>query len=148
VVVTSLGVSTLFEADSSAEYYEGLSPGVMEGVEWLREFSEPEDVVVVGTSLGFHMPRLLRRPTMVALTPDLVGNPDDFEVAGDALRILMGLDGMDAALEHRSAKYIIVRAEQRDVPDSYRSRAVLAAHPRIHLVFRNGDILIYGVDPL
>ena len=145
-VVTTLGVGTLVESKLSAEWYEALSPKVMEATEWLREFSEPEDVVVVGTTLGYHMPRLLARPIMVALTPDLMGNPDDIAVAEDAMRILKGLDAMDEALERRRVKYIVVRAAQRDMPDAYRSRAVLAAHPRLVLLFQNAEVMIYGVE--
>ena len=85
---------------------------------------------------------------MVALTPDLVGNPDDADVARDAVSILMGLDEMDEAIARRQVKYIIVKARPRDLPDAYRSRAVMAAHPELTVVFRNADVLIYGVEPL
>ena len=84
----------------------------------------------------------------MALTPDLMGNPDDIAVAEDAMRVLMGLDDMDEALERRGVKFIVVRANQRDVPDAYRSRAVLAAHPHLVLLFRNAEVMIYGVEPL
>jgi hypothetical protein len=147
-VVTALGVSTSFLSEDVTRYYEGLSPGVIEAADWLREFSEPEDVIVAATSFGYHLPRLVARPTMVALTPELVGNPDDVEAAEDALCILMGLEGMNEAIERRGVKYIMVRAEKRDLPDPARSRAVLSSHPEMRIVFRNADVIIYGVLPL
>ena len=69
-----------------------------------------------------------------------------FEKDQEWLRILMGLDAMDEALERRGVKYIVVRARQRDMPDAYRSRAVLEAHPRVVLLFQNSEIMIYGVE--
>jgi hypothetical protein len=84
----------------------------------------------------------------VALTPELVGNPDDAEVAKDATCILMGLEGMNEVIERRGVKYIMVRAQKRDLPDPARSHAVLSSHPDMRIVFRNADIIIYGVLPL
>ncbi len=146
VVIASLGVGTLYRADASAAFYECLTPGVIEGAEWIREISEEEDVVVVGGFLGFHMPRLLTRPVMVAIPESLGGNPDDFPTASDAFKILMGLPGMEEALDKYRVKFIMIRARGVDLPDPARSRAVAALHPRLRLLFQNEDVLIYGVD--
>jgi hypothetical protein len=143
-LLTILGVGTLLRADSQARYYEILSPGVLEGVDWLRDFSEPQAVVVSGGFLGFHLPRLLARPILVGLSPDLVGNPDDVEAASDAQRILLGGDDMDEAIRRRDVQFVFLRARGEDVPDPRRSRAVFSKHRGFALLFRNEDVLVYG----
>jgi len=146
-LAVSLGVGTFFQAESTARYYEVLSPGVMEGVEWLRDFSGPNDVVVAGAFLGFHLPRLLERPIIVGLPPDLVGNPDDTLPAKDAFRILTGEEGMEEALVRQNVKFVILRVRGEDLPDPSRSRAVIAAHRHFLLMFQNEDIVIFGARP-
>ncbi len=143
-LLASLGVGTLFRAESQARYYEVLSPGVFEGVAWLRDFSEPGAVVVSGGFLGFHLPRLLSRPLMVGLSPDLIGNPDDFEIASAAQRILLGGDDMDEAIRRYHVQFVVLRARGEDVPDSQHSRAVFSKHSSFALLFRNEDLLVYG----
>lgn len=152
VVVTSLaaslGVGTLFLANRTADYYEIVSPGVIQATDWLREFSKPDDVMVSGGFLGFHLPRLLERPLMVAIPPELPTNPDDVEAAADAWSILMGHEGIEQALERNHVKYVIVRARGQDLPDPHRSMSVAEAHPRLWLVYRNEDVMIYRVRAL
>jgi hypothetical protein len=143
-LLTFLGVGTLFRADSQARYYEVLSPGVFEGIDWLRDFSEPDAVVVSGGFLGFHLPRLLARPILVGLSPNLVGNPDDFEIASDAQSILLGGSGMDEAIRRHDVQFVVLRARGEDVPDPRRSRALFFDHPGFALLFRNEDLLVYG----
>ena len=59
-------------------------------IDWLREFSEPDDVVVSGGYLGFHLPRFLMRPLMVAIPPELPTSADDVRAANHAWNIMMG----------------------------------------------------------
>jgi len=146
LLLTVIGMGTLIRAQPLTDYFAALTPRVVEGARWLHEHSEPDDVVVVGTYFGYHMTRLLERPTLVAHAPDLVGNPDEAPFAEDGFAILMGLQGMDDALQRRAVRYIIVKARAPDIPDPARSMAVLDAHPAMRLLFRNSDMLIYGVE--
>ncbi len=146
ILCVSLGFSSMLHAETSARFYTALTPKVLEAVEWLRGYSQPDEVVVVSTFLGFHMTRLLERPTLVALTPDLVGNPQEMELATDAVSIMMGLGDMDAALERRNVAYIMVKTTPPDVPDPERTMLVMSAHPQIRLLFRNSEMMIYGVE--
>ncbi|NDJ61261.1 MAG: hypothetical protein GYB67_09060 [Chloroflexi bacterium] len=145
LVITNIGFGSLLRTEEVNTYYTTLTPRVLEGVEWLRQYSEPGDVVVVGTFLGFQMSRLLNRPTLVALTPELVGNPQELETAADAVAILMGLENMDAIINERDVRYIIVKANAPDIPDAARAQLVMDANPRIRLLYRNRDLLIYEV---
>jgi len=142
-ILLMIGVGTINRVQFSADYYRTLTPRVLDGAAWLRAHSQPDDVVVVGTWWGFHMTRLLERPTMVGLTADLVGNPQELPIAADAITILMGLDDIDAVLDARAVRYVIVKASGPDLPDPQRSRQVMSAHPHMRLVYRNADVLIY-----
>lgn len=145
VLLAFLGISTLFRAEEVADYYQVLSPATLEAVDWLSSHSEPDDVVVVSTFLGFHMPRLLQRPLMVAMTPELIGNPQEMPVAQDALAVMMGLYNMDEVLDRRQVRFVMLRSRFPDIPSPFRSRMVMEASPRLSLAFSNEDILIYEV---
>jgi hypothetical protein len=141
-----LALDTAFEAKGNASFYEVMTPGVRQGLEWLRKESQPGDVVVTGALLAFHAPQLLRRLTLCALPPELVGNPAELPLALDATTILAGLPGMDDALERRSVRYVVVSSRPNDAPDPYRSLAVLSGHPRLRRVFDRGGLTIFRVD--
>jgi len=142
-VVIMIGMGSITRVQFSVEYYQTLTPRVLDGAAWLRENSQPDDVVVVGTWWGFHMTRLLERPTLVALTPDLVGNPQELPIAADAVSVLMGLENIDAVMAAHDVRFVIVKARSPDIPDPERARQVMNAHPQMRLVYRNLDILIY-----
>lgn len=145
VLVVTIGGSAVIRAASASAYFEIVTPDLIEAVEWLEDYSQPDDVIVMGTLLGFQLPHLLDRPMMAALSPDLISNADALEISADATAIMMGLNNMDAVITARNARYIVVRARTPDVPDPARSRAIMNAHPRLELVFRNEDVLIYEV---
>lgn len=146
-LVITIGVSAMIRAEAAARYFEIVSPDVVEAVEWLERYSAPDDVLVMGTLLGFQLPRLLDRPMMAALSPDLISNADTLTIAADATAIMMGLSPMDSVIDARSVRYVLVRTRTPDVPEPDRSRDVMNAHPRMELVFRNDDLLIYEVRP-
>lgn len=145
VLVISIGVSAIVRAEAASEYFEIVTPSLVEAVDWLEDYSEPDDVIVMGALLGFQLPHLLDRPMMAALSADLVSNADALLPSSEATAVMMGLSTMDAVLVERDVRFVIVRTHTPDVPDPNRSRAVMNAHPRMELVFRNDDVLIYEV---
>jgi len=147
VLVITIGVSAIIRAESSSAYFEIVTPDVIEAVEWLEDFTEPDDVIVMGTLLGFQLPHLLDRPMMVALSPDLISNADALQISSEATAVMMGLTNMDIVIEVRDVRFVIVRTHVPDVPEPNRSRDVMNAHPDMDLVFRNDDVLIYEVRP-
>ncbi|MBK8023551.1 MAG: hypothetical protein IPK19_19480 [Chloroflexi bacterium] len=146
-LVFAIGLSASVRGYEASKYFEIVTPDLLEAVDWLESFSEPGDVVAMGTFLGFQMPRLLDRPQLAALTPDLISNVEVLPTAADATSILMGLDDMDEVLDRHDVRFVIVRARTPDIPDPGRSRQVMNAHPRMRLVFRNADVFIYEVRP-
>jgi hypothetical protein len=145
VLIVSIGTSAIIRAASGSAYFEIVTPDLIEAVDWLKDYSQPDDVIVMGTLLGFQLPHLLDRPMMAALSPDLISNADALATSSDATAVMMGLSNMDAVIAAREVRYVIVRTHTPDVPDPIRSRAVMNAHPRLELVFRNDDVLIYEV---
>jgi hypothetical protein len=145
VLVVTIGVSAIIRAESSSAYFEIVTPDVIEAVEWLNEYTEPDDVLAMGTLLGFQLPRLLDRPMMAALSADLVSNADALQISSEATSVMMGLSNMDMVINARNIRYVLVRTRIPDVPDPIRSREVMNAHPDMELVFRNDDVLIYEV---
>jgi hypothetical protein len=145
MLIGALGVSAVARANSASAWFEIVTPDLIEAVDWLEEYSLPDEVVVSGTFFGFQMPRLLDRPLLAALTPDLISNAEILPLAADATAIMMGLDSMDEALLRHGVRYVLVRTRNPDIPNPERSRAVMNAHPRMRLIFRNADILIYEV---
>ncbi|MCK6578325.1 MAG: hypothetical protein L6Q98_09505 [Anaerolineae bacterium] len=146
-LVFAIGMSAAVRGYEASKYFEIVTPDLIEAVNWLESFSDPDDVVVMGTLLGFQMPRLLDRPQLAALTPDLISNVEVLPTAADATAVMMGLDEMDAVLDRREVRFVVVRARTPDIPDPGRSRQVMNAHPRMRLVFRNADVFIYEVRP-
>jgi len=145
VFTLTLGISATTQAHTASRYFEIVTPDIIEAAEWLKNFSTPSDVIVTGTFLGFQLPHLLDRPQIAALTPDLISNAEILPIAADGISIMMGLSDMDAAIERRSVDFIVVRTRTPDIPDPARSRQVMTVHPRLRLVFRNSDVLIYEV---
>jgi hypothetical protein len=145
-LVLVLALSTASDAKGNARFYEVMTPGVRQALEWLRKASQPGDVVVTGALLAFHAPQLLRRPTLCALPPEQVGNPSELPLALDATTILAGLPGMDDALARRAVRYVVVSSRPNDTPDPYRSQAVLSGHPRLRRVLDRGGVTIFEVD--
>jgi hypothetical protein len=145
-VFFSLGMDTLLRATLGANFYQVLTPDTVEAANWLVEASRPEDVVVVSGFMSFQMTRLLRRPTLVALTPELIGNPQELPYAADALAVLEGLYNIDEILDSQGIRYVMIRSSPPDVTDPARSRIVLNANPRLRIVFQNAEIIIYQVQ--
>ncbi len=149
VVITLLlavffGSSSLVRARENTRYYQALTPEVFDAMAWLNDYSQPDDVVVVGTFLGFHMANLIHHPLMMALTPDLVGNPEELEIAQDAVAVMMGLYNMDEVIDRRHVRFVVVRSGV-DIPDPFRTQLAMNANPRMELVFDNSGIQIYEV---
>ncbi len=145
LLIGALAVSAIARANSASAWFEIVTPDVIDAVAWLEEYSTPGEMVVTGTFFGFQIPRLLDRPLLAALTPDLISNAEILPLAADATAIMMGLDGMDEALAAHGVRYVLVRTRSPDIPNPERSRAVMNAHPRMRLIFRNADMLIYEV---
>jgi len=145
VLVAALGLSAIQRARDAADYYEALTPGALEAIDWLEAHSEPDDVVVASTFLGFHLAHLLERPLLVAMTPVLIGNTQEMPLAQDAVSIMMGLHDMDEAIDRRGVRFIILKANFPDVPSPFRSQTVMEANPRLAQVYRNDQIVIYEV---
>ena len=145
VLVATLGLSAIQRARHAADYYQALTPGALEAIDWLEAHSEPDDVVVASTFLGFHLAHLLERPLLVAMTPVLIGNTQELPLAQDAVSIMMGLHDMDQAIDRRGVRFIILKANFPDVPSPFRSQTVMEANPRLAQVYRNDQIVIYEV---
>lgn len=143
--IAGIGISAAAQAQRASAYFEIVTPDLIEAAAWLEAYSSPGDVVVTGTLLGFQLPRLLPRPQIAALTPDLISNAEVLPLAADATAIMMGLSGMDSALAKHRVRFIVLRTRTPDIPDPDRARRVMEAHPRLRLVFRNADALIYEV---
>ncbi len=145
VLIPAIAISGYVRAQTASAYFEIVTPDLIEAVTWLDEYSAPDDVIVTGTFFGFQLTHLIDRPHLAALTPDLISNAEILPLAADATAIMMGLDGMDSALLTHNVRFVVVRTRLPDIPDPDRSRRVMEAHPRLRLVFRNADALIYEV---
>ena len=143
-LVLFLGTTSMMRSREVAQYYQALTPEFVDAIDWLNDYSQPDDVLVVGTFSGFHMAHLTPRPVMVGLTPDLVGNPEELSIAQDAVSVLMGLHNMDEVIDERHVRFVLVKSAF-DIPDPFRTQLAMNANPRLELVFDNSKIQIYEV---
>lgn len=145
LLVVALGLGTAFRLPGAIRYYSILTPDVVEGLGWLERTSGPRDVVAVGSFLGFHAPRLLRRATIVAMPPHQVGNPEELPLAADAMIVLSGAEGLDGALDRQSVRWIVITANDGDTPRPKLSLDALATKARLTEVFRNDGLVVFHV---
>ncbi len=75
---------------AASGYFEIVTPPLLEAVAWLKNVSSPDDVVATGALYGFQLPRLLERPLLVAMPPDIVSNGDGLQAAADGIAVLKG----------------------------------------------------------
>jgi len=145
LLVVALGLGTAFRLPGAIRYYSILTPDVVEGLAWLERSSGPRDVVAVGSFLGFHAPRLLRRATIVAMPPHQVGNTEELPLAADAMTVLSGAEGFDDALDRQSVRWIVITANSGDTPQPKISLDALATKTRVSEVFRNDGLVVFHV---
>jgi uncharacterized membrane protein len=100
----------------------------------------------VGTFLGFQFPRIVQRPLMIGLPADLVGDPEQAQIAQDALAVLEGDENTDQIIERYNVKYIVIRTINNDRPDPDASLEALDANPHMQRVYENQDVVIYAVQ--
>lgn len=147
-LVGSLAVSGVVNGIKVSTYFELVTPDLIEAVNWLKDFSQPDDVVLTGTLYGFQMPRLLDRPLLIAMPPDVISNGDGLAAAADGMAVMKGLYNMDEVLARYQVRFVVVRNFAPELPDPMRSHAVMDADPDMRLVFQNRDVSIYAVEPL
>jgi hypothetical protein len=146
VVLINIAGVTLVRINTEADNFQALTPGVMESVTWLNTMTQEDDVILVGTFLGFQFPRIVQRPLMIGFPDDLVGSSAAAPVAQDALAVLEGDDNTDQIIDRYKVKYIVIRTNNNDRPDPRVSLEVLDANPRMQRVYENQDVVIYAVQ--
>ncbi len=147
-LVTSLAVSEIAIGFTASRYFEIVTPQLLDGVAWLKNFSSPDDVIVTGSLYGFQLPHLLERPLLVAMSPDIVSNGDGLQAAADGMAVMKGLANMDDVLATYHVRYIVVRNYSPELPDPVRTHAIMEADPNMQLMYQNRDLSIYEVKPV
>ncbi len=147
-LATSLAVSGIAIGFVASHYFEIVTPPLLDGVAWLKDNSSPDDVIATGSLYGFQLPRLLERPLLVAMSPDIVSNGDGLQAAADGMAVLKGLQNMDDVLAAYHVRYVIVRNYPPELPDPVRTHAIMEADPNMQLVYENRDVSIYAVKSL
>lgn len=148
-IALALGINAIVWGHDRANHFQVLTPRTVDAAQWLTGFAQPDEITLVGTLFGFHMPRLMERPLIVGMPADLIGNVAELDIAADGVAVLKGLHNMDAVLADRNIRYIMVRNindDTYDIPDPIRTRRIMDAHPNIRLLYRNADVLIYEVQ--
>jgi hypothetical protein len=143
VLVCALSVIAVVRTSHSRQSLQALSPGAVEAARWLTAHTNPDEVIVLGTLLGFQLPRLLQRPTLVGLPADLVGNVQEVDMAAAAVAILTGSPDTERLLDLWRIKFVVIDKNPVDRPNPRAAYALLSRNPQFEQVFENSSVVIF-----
>lgn len=144
-IISTLGITTMLKSPQVANYNVILTHEVIEAANWIKSNTDPNDVVVSGTILGFHLSRLIKRPNLVSMSPELIGISSELPLAEEAMEVMQGNAAMKEIIDRNYVRYIIVRAFGFDIPDPALTKKVMGSAKYIRLAFSNSQVLIYQV---
>ena len=107
VVVGTMSLAAVRTAPSVAEYYSLLDGDSLSAMEWIRQRTSPDDVVVSDGCLGFLWEYVGQRPTAVAFNPIQLSSAREEAIAADARRILQSRAAAADLLEDYGVRYLI-----------------------------------------